>query len=306
MDCSIPLPADIGHSGNLLISLYTNHRVKLLICLSTESLTVSVDTPTNTSLVVVEFGDTVSIDCIASTTGVDIDYEWMKVNNLTTGDSVIVSTNQTLFVSFLTSSEEAGYYYCRATISPTLMDVFNVSEVVLVIFAPTFVMHPSSMLTSMDMTIQLQCMATGFPQPDIEWIRLDSNNNTVDLPSFSNITYTGSTSILTIDPVETDDFGSYRCITTPPTSLPGNLSALSSFNVSLGSGSGSGMQSLYTTLTPVLGSDLTDSSLENLTASSMIAVLTGERMGIVSECMGMYYCNTVCVLSLLQYLLLLY
>ena len=124
--------------------------------------------------------------------------------------------------------------------------------------------------------------------------------------SQSNITYTGSTSILTIDPVETDDFGSYRCITTPPTSLPGNLSALSSFNVSLGSGSGSGMQSLYTTLTPVLGSDLTDSSLENLTASSMIAVLTGERMGIVSECMGMYYCNTVCVLSLLQYLLLLY
>ena len=130
-----------SHSGNLLISLYTNHRVKLLICLSTESLTVSVDTPTNTSLVVVEFGDTVSIDCIASTTGVDIDYEWMKVNNLTTGDSVIVSTNQTLFVSFLTSSEEAGYYYCRATISPTLMDVFNVSEVVLVIFAPTFVMQ---------------------------------------------------------------------------------------------------------------------------------------------------------------------
>ena len=139
------------------------------------------------------------------------------------------------------------------------------------VFAPTFVMHPSSMLTSMDMSIQLQCMATGFPQPDIEWIRLDSNNNTVDLPSFSNITYTGSTSILTIDPVETDDFGSYRCITTPPTSLPGNLSALSSFNVSLGSASGSGMQSLYTTLTPVLGSDLTDSSLENLTASSMIA-----------------------------------
>ena len=67
--------------------------------MTTESLTVSVDTPTNTSLVVVEFGDTVSIDCIASTTGVDIDYEWMKVNNLTTGDSVIVSTNQTLFVS---------------------------------------------------------------------------------------------------------------------------------------------------------------------------------------------------------------
>ena len=140
--------------------LYTNHRVKLLICLSTESLTVSVDTPTNTSLVVVEFGDTVSIDCIASTTGVDVDYEWMKVN-LTTGDSVTVSTNQTLSVSFLTSSEEAGYYYCRATISPTLMDVVNVSEVVLVVFAPTFVIHPSSMLTSMDMSIQLQCMATG-------------------------------------------------------------------------------------------------------------------------------------------------
>ena len=249
---------------------------------------------TDTSLVVVDFNSSISILC---TTTVSVEYEWVKVDQ-TSGETVSIIPGQILSVSFSSNNtDQAGYYYCRATMSPSLI---NVSDVILVVFAPTFVEHSSSELTSADDMIQLQCTAVGFPQPVIEWIRLDTNNNTVDLPMNSNVTMDGSTSILTIDPVESDDFGSYRCITSPPSILPGNLSVILGFNVSLDSGpggSGSGVGSLEP-VTPELGSDLTASSLENLTASSDIALLTGEPL----VCIMHHFLS----LSLLQYLLLPY
>ena len=239
-------------------------------------------TPTNTSLVVVEFGNTVLIDCVSTDDNDEnaIDYEWMKVN-LNTGGTNSVSNNQTLTLSYFTSStEDSGYYYCLGRETVFGISLVNVSDIILVVFAPVFVLHPNSALTALDNSIQFQCIAIGFPQPHIEWIRLDSNNNSVDSPVNSNISNSGNISIFSIDPVESDDFGLYHCITTPITSLPGNLSVVSGLNVSLqrsgASEFGSGEKS-YGNVTPVLGSDLTDSSLENLTSSSSIAVLTGEQ-----------------------------
>lgn len=276
--------------------------MKLLICFTTESLIVSVSTPSDTSLEVVDFGDSVSIDCNASMELVD--YEWFKVNQ-TSGDSVPVTTNQTLTVSFESSNdtEQAGYYFCKASMTTSLMGVANVSEVILVVFAPTFVEQPSSVSTSVDESVELQCRAVGFPQPMIRWVRLDSNNNTTNLPMDLNITANGNSSILTFNSVEADDFGSYHCMTTPPSTLPGDLSVISSLTVTVAGsgmlmGSGSGVS---TTLTPVLAPDLTDSVLENLTASSNIAILTGESLVHILTAL----CNCNC-LSRIQYLLLSY
>ena len=240
-------------------------------------------TSSNSGLVRLGFGGTAVLNC---TTDAEHDYEWMKLN-LTTNEVQAVSSNQSLILKYITMSDvfQGGYYYCRAVIiimaTPMDVRVANVSDIVLVIFDPTFFTHPSptALLSSQGQNVMLNCVAAGFPSPTIEWRRIDSNNNLLSLPSNTAIQFTdssNSSSILTIDRVNFADFGLYRCIaTTSLSSLSGNLSVFFSLNISLGSGSGSGSGALFTTLNPQLSSDLTDSDLNNLTASSNATTLTG-------------------------------
>ena len=63
----------------------------------------------------------------------------------------------------------------------------------------------------------LRCQADGQPVPDITWIRELSNGSFVELISEGNVMITehvsglNKTSILTIQPTNTQDSGNYRC-----------------------------------------------------------------------------------------------
>ena len=254
------------------------HKLESLVVSVTASVTDG-STSSNSGLVVLEFGGTAVLNC---TTDVWHDYEWMKLN-LTTNEVQTVSSNQNLRLSYITMSDvsQGGYYYCIALSMATPMDVANVSDVILVVYDPTFFTHPSptALLSSQGQNVTLECVAAGFPSPTVEWRRIDSNNNLLSLPSNSVKQFadsSNSSSILTISSVNFTDFGLYSCIaTTSLSSLPGNVSIFSSFNFSLGSGIGSGLDALFTTLTPQLSSDLTNLDIDNLTASSNATTLTG-------------------------------
>lgn len=254
------------HARALLIILIVQSN--LLVSLA--GLLVTVLTPSGSDLVVVHQGESVNLTCHVDNM-LEAKYEWMELT-----ESAVISMDSVLTITYTNASSvsQGGYYWCIATNMAENNNVANISNVVLVVFAPSFIEHPQPMQTTRGGSAVFICSAVGFPEPAVEWRRLTNNANTTPsdtLPSSSEISYdddSNSTSTLTITSVGFDDFGYYICVTVAPLSLPSFSS--SSFD----SGSGSGLN--ISTLTPVLSSGLVVSSLENLTTSSNVILLTGK------------------------------
>ena len=254
-------------------------------------LSIVVPTPFGSGLVVVMQGNVVDLTCQATTNSLTaVEYEWRKLD-----ESGILSRDSVLTLTYTNASSvsQGGYYWCIATSMFEQISVINISNAVLVVFAPSFIKLPQAVQTDVGESVVFRCSAMGFPKPAVEWKKLTNNNITLPggtLPSLSQITYQDSSSTtsstLNITSVDFDDFGHYTCVTLPQLRLPGhanfpsfNFSTDSSFASGSGSGLGaSGIQydSSLRTLTPVLSSGLTDSSLKNLTAFSDVHLLTSK------------------------------
>ena len=120
-----------------------------------------------------------------------------------------------------------GTYACVASDA----DSKNFTASVFVALAPYFTGSPQSVQTRAGLSVELTCNVTGFPNPYIIWVKLESNSINKSVTPFSDITmkfivdetmiegFTDNNnminvSILMLGPVEFNDFGYYACIAT--------------------------------------------------------------------------------------------
>ena len=226
-----------------------------------------------------EEGKLANLTCVADTAASS--YEWRKDN-----ETAVVSTEQVLTLNYTDASSVAqgGYYWCIATSSAGLLlrEEANVSDAVLVLFAPSFTKHPLSANAIVGETVAFSCTAVGFPTPVVEWRHLNSNASAMvvlALPVSSLVMYSDdskSSSTLNITSVDFCDSGDYVCIT-QPLRLP-EVPDFPTINSSLMFGSGAPISDVipFTSLTPSLGPSFSVARLHNLSATSNAATLTGE------------------------------
>ncbi|XP_019855188.1 PREDICTED: receptor-type tyrosine-protein phosphatase F-like isoform X3 [Amphimedon queenslandica] len=207
-------------------------------------------TPSDTQ--VLQFEDEITLSCSLQPDEVNVSYSWFNVD-----DPDFEDNNQTLNISydFPSDTMDGGGYFCNATRQSgrTLM-----SDLIYIFFEPSFYSEPSpspspeSILATIgDANLTLTCNATGFPAPNITWVRLPSNDlnesmildlydsdapETIDddsMISFSTDSDTDSSSILTFDSIEYNDFGHYACIAMQSNdSLMGEMETLVASNIS--------------------------------------------------------------------------
>ncbi|XP_019860915.1 PREDICTED: neural cell adhesion molecule 1-like, partial [Amphimedon queenslandica] len=199
-------------------------------------------TPSDTTQVL-QFGDEIELNCSFPSA---VNYTWSVEE-----DPDFEETSQNLTISYEDPSDamDGGTYSCTATIQENRNAT---SEPIFIIFVPIFTLQPSPVSADIgDPNVTLTCNATGFPAPNITWVRLPSNDlnesmildlynsdelYTIDddsMISFSTDSDTDSSSILTFDLIENDDFGYYACIAMQSNdSLMGEMETLVASNIS--------------------------------------------------------------------------
>ena len=179
-------------------------------------------TPNDTQ--VLEYGDNITLSCSLQPNEANVSYSWGV-----TEDPDFEDNNQTLTISYEDPADtmEGGGYFCNVTNQdgrtvPSDLTVY-------IFFGPSFISEPSPTLADIGDNVTLSCNATGFPAPNISWVRLPSNDLNesmiLDLYDydeleivedttilFSTDSDTDSSSVLTFDSIEHDDFGYYACI----------------------------------------------------------------------------------------------
>ena len=179
-------------------------------------------TLTPSGISVIEYGDTINISCI-SNSNIEVDeviYSWTFNENVTNTNSSVL----TIEYNSAESVSQGGLYQCFG--SSLDMILSGTSNQIFIAFAPLLLESPKSFLLSSSDVVTLNCTAVGHPLPTVEWYRLESNitiedfdslyNYTSGLPKSSIITnFTDSfeiTSILSINPVNYNDYGYYVCV----------------------------------------------------------------------------------------------
>ena len=115
----------------------------------------------------------------------------------------IVETQPQLTLTNITAPTHGGRYDCIV-----LNDAgFGIDSATLYVH-PTIVLDPMDTLTRVNETINLTCLAEGFPYPTYQWQMMDrSSGYYEDIPGETE-------TVLTISPVQFDDIGRYRCVAT--------------------------------------------------------------------------------------------
>ena len=150
-------------------------------------------------------------------------FQWEK-------DSIVLmgETSNTLQLTNVAAAF-AGLYQCTVTNAAG-----SSSDSTLLYVAPNIIAGPENMTTNVSLSVTFSCMAEGYPVPDIVWEyegNSERNGSSSGSPSDStsssqtyvlsdgqtiivNITVeeTAVNSTLTVDSVEYDNFGVYRCV----------------------------------------------------------------------------------------------
>ena len=127
------------------------------------------------------------------------------------GDDIEDETSSELTLMSVTA-EDGGTYTCNVTNSAG-SDTYSTS----VFISPRITLDPTSVNASNGTTeISFTCNATGFPQPEIEWMREDDSLPTsASGENTTTLTIAGeNTTTLTIAPVLFGDEGLYYCVAT--------------------------------------------------------------------------------------------
>ena len=144
-------------------------------------------------------------------------------------DDDFSASGSTLTIAYedIMDADNGGTYVCVATDAENK----NFTASVFVALAPYFTASPQSVKTMAGSSTELMCNVTGFPLPDIIWVKLPSNSidesvtplsdvameSIVDetmIESFTDNDTMVNVSVLTLNPVGHDDFGYYACIAT--------------------------------------------------------------------------------------------
>lgn len=165
---------------------------------------------------VLEIGESVDLNCSVQS---GVSYTWSLTDGEGITENVSNSSNHTVFYDDPEDTMYGGTYTCEAIDNET--DTFTAS--VFIAFAPVFTTSPVSFQVQPGDYVVLTCNATGFPAPNITWVLLPTNNgsdvSTADIEmvdetmaEFFTDNSTDSSSVLTFDSIESDEFGFYACI----------------------------------------------------------------------------------------------
>ena len=167
------------------------------------------------------FGETLELNCSFPNAA---NYSWtLDDEDLEVNASILAVTYEDIM-----DADNGGNYVCVATDAGGT--IFP-SSPVFVALAPYFTASPQSVQTMAGSSIELMCNVTGFPLPDITWVKLPSNsiNESVTplsdtamefivdetmIERYTDVDAMVNVSILMLNPVGHDDFGYYACIAT--------------------------------------------------------------------------------------------
>ena len=167
------------------------------------------------------FGETLELNCSFPNAA---NYSWtLDDEDLDVNASILTVTYEDIM-----DADNGGNYVC---VAKNTSGANFPSLPVFVALAPYFTASPQSVQTMASSSIELMCNVTGFPLPDITWVKLPSNSINESVTSLSDIAmefivdetmierYTDvdtmvNVSVLTLNPVGHDDFGYYACIAT--------------------------------------------------------------------------------------------
>ena len=180
---------------------------------TSENITIEPDEPQ-----LLNFGEILELNCSFPNPAT---YSW------TLDDEDLDVCGSTLTITYEGSmdADNGGTYVCVATDA----DNKNFTASLFVALAPYYTGSPQSVQTMAGLSVELTCNVTGFPLPDIIWVKLASNSINESVTQFSDVIMkfiVGETmiesftddniminvSILTLDPVEFSDFGYYAYI----------------------------------------------------------------------------------------------
>ena len=154
-----------------------------------------------------ENGSNVTFTCSAQG-GPDNTFQWMKDGNI-----LVNETQQTLTITDITASN-GGEYTCTVSNSAG-----NESDTSTLYVRPYFTTLPETELrTNVDESVSFTCEADGFPTPSISWLNLNSSLMVIE--EVSNM------SVLSFDPVQFGDEGSYLCVASSMTSNGADLTEM--------------------------------------------------------------------------------
>lgn len=233
----------------ILINCVNNITMILCIIFFTGTITSTV-VPSGLSVIQYKEDVTLKCDVYSDYELDDLTYEWTLNNNsILNFQYSSFPTNSSLFIQYADSSSvtKGGLYQCIAT--HTGDQVVGKSNVVLVAFVPILTETPSNTTVTAGSEVTLNCSASGYPTPEIEWYRLTESKGITqvdDLYQYTSVLPDSVTivtadesetiivSTMTITTVDHQDYGYYLCVAntsnTSISSLYGEIQTNTSFH----------------------------------------------------------------------------
>ena len=142
------------------------------------------------------------IDLTCTSYGEQNSFLWYRNEVLLTGLQQDEANSSSLFLYNITALQDGGEYTCVVNNSVSFA---NASWTLYI--EPSFILFPSDVHTSRGYNASMSCLATAYPEPVYQWIRIDGV-----LPA--SVLGSGNSSTLIFSRVQFQDEGSYYCTAT--------------------------------------------------------------------------------------------
>ncbi|GBL76499.1 Titin [Araneus ventricosus] len=156
-------------------------------------------------------GNMVSVLCVAATKVKPITFQWLKNNKeisaLEENIRITSANDVSVLIVDPVTLEHSGNYTCSATNSEG-SDRFTAALNVKA--SPKWLEQPTDVITTVGAPVHVRCLASGSPEPIIQWIKKDGSkivNSNIEASKD-----TKNSSILRIPHVSYEDAGVYECI----------------------------------------------------------------------------------------------
>ncbi|GIY67333.1 titin [Caerostris darwini] len=156
-------------------------------------------------------GNMVSVTCIAATKTKPISFEWLKNSKeiIESDKNIRITSANDVSVLIVdpVTLEHSGNYTCSATNSVG-KDTFTAA--LRVKASPKWLEQPNDIVTTVGSTVVVRCLASGSPEPTIQWTKKDGSKIADSNQGLSKDAK--NSSILRIPHVSYEDAGQYECI----------------------------------------------------------------------------------------------
>ncbi|GFR22298.1 hemicentin-1, partial [Trichonephila clavata] len=201
---------NVKHSSNhLKIISVTSSDVGVYQCIADNGIEPVIK---SNFTVTIREGDVVSVTCFAMTKTKPITFQWLKndheLNEFQDNMRFDTGSEISALIVDPVKLTDSGNYTC-ATTNTDGSDRFTATLNVKA--SPKWIEEPDNIITIMGTSIEARCTASGSPEPQINWKKIQDNKN-VQMSYHHQWLPGRNSSILKISPVTYDHSGLYECI----------------------------------------------------------------------------------------------